>query len=72
MKWRRIIEYIPNIIRSECQDTIISKTSDVIHPILRANSRIPERIKSEAISILPEKPVAVGNFCFSSIVSIIN
>ena len=32
----------------------------------------PGKDKSEAISVLPEKPVAVGNFCFSSIVSITN
>ena len=72
MKWRRIIEYIPNIIKREYQDTIVLNNSAVIHPILRANSSIPERIKSEATRYLPEKPVADKVFCFSSIISIIN
>ena len=35
---------------------------------LPGNSNKPERIKSEAISTLPE-PAWDGNFCFSSIVS---
>ena len=64
MKWRRIIEYIPNIIRNECQDTIISKTSDVTHPILRANSRIPERIKKRSYQYFTGKACSSGKFLF--------